>query len=192
MIRLSESSRTTKETQIAVKVDLDGTGISSIDLEPVFFRHMLEAISTHSLIDIDITARGDLSHHIVEDTAIVLGRCIRKAIDNGSYIRRFGYAIVPMDCARTLACLDLAKRPYSIIDLQLKGEHIEDMMSEDVQHFFASLAQSLEASIHLVSECGANDHHKVESACKAMALALREGIVQDLRRQGVPSSKGVL
>ncbi len=192
MKRTSEISRSTKETEITVKVNLDGNGVSSIDLEPAFLRHMLQAISTHSLIDINVLARGDLSHHIIEDTAIVLGQCIRQAMEEGPFIRRFGYAMVPMDCSRAQVCIDLGKRPSSVIDLQLDSIRVEDMKTEDIRHFFSSLAQSLGASLHIVVEYGENDHHKAEAVCKALALSLRQGIEPDSRRRNVPSSKGVL
>lgn len=192
MKRIADSTRTTRETEISIRVDLDGTGVAIVDLEPAFLKHMLEALSMHSFIDMSIKARGDLSHHVIEDTAMVLGCCMRDALDAGPYVRRFGYALVPMDCSRTQVCIDLAKRPFSVIDLQLVNERVEDMMTEDVRHFFGSFAQALGACLHIQTQCGENDHHKIESAFKAMAVALRDAMTIETRRADVPSSKGVL
>ena len=190
--KIGEYSRSTKETTIEVKVNLEGSGQSEIEITPSFFKHMLESFATHSMIDLYLKGTGDLTHHIVEDTAIVLGRAMKEAISEKRTIRRFGSAIVPMDCSRCQVALDLSNRAYSVVDLDLSREMVEDMAAEDIYHFFRSISDSLGFCLHIKVQCGTNDHHKVESAFKAFALALRDALTPDVRRNGVPSSKGVL
>jgi imidazoleglycerol-phosphate dehydratase len=137
-------------------------------------------------------AKGDLSHHIVEDAAICLGQVIREAIGDSSGIKRFGSAMVPMDCSLAFSAIDLGGRPYSVINLRTEGIEIEGTPVEEIVHFLESLSVSLKANIHIQVEYGKNDHHKVEAAFKAFALSLRQALSQDPRRLGVPSSKGVL
>jgi len=191
-LRIGESSRKTKETEIKVNVNLDGVGTANIDTEIKFLNHMLKSLATHSLIDMTIYARGDLVHHIMEDTAICLGEAILKALGDEESIRRFGYAIVPMDCSLAFAAVDLSRRPYVKVDLKLEGRMIEDMPSENIIHFIESLAMSLRANIHVWIQYGSNDHHKAEAAFKALALSLRQAVSIDPRRKGIPSSKGVI
>ncbi|MEM2820476.1 MAG: imidazoleglycerol-phosphate dehydratase, partial [Candidatus Bathyarchaeia archaeon] len=139
-----------------------------------------------------IEASGDLSHHVAEDVAICLGEAIRRALGDVAGIRRFGYAIVPMDCSLAFAAVDISNRPYSKIDLKIEGKRIEDMPCEDIYHFLETLANSLRANIHVWVEYGLNDHHKVEASFKALALSLRQALSLDPLRSGVASSKGVL
>jgi imidazoleglycerol-phosphate dehydratase len=136
--------------------------------------------------------KGDLQHHATEDLAICLGEALRKALDNREGINRFGFAAVPMDCSLAFSAVDLVKRPYAKISLQLRGKKIEDMPSEDVQHFLETLTASLQANIHIWIQYGANDHHKAEAAFKALAISLKQAISIEPRRKGVPSSKGVI
>jgi imidazoleglycerol-phosphate dehydratase len=191
-MRKGEIYRKTKETEVNVKVNLDGEGKADICTGVSFFDHMLTSFATHSLIDIDVKAEGDLSHHIVEDLAICLGEALSQALGNREGISRFGYALAPMDCSLAAAAVDLVKRPYFRIDLKLRGKKIEDMQTEDINHFFETLATSLCANVHVDVQYGNNDHHKAEAAIKALALSLRNAVVQDPRRKGVPSSKGVI
>jgi imidazoleglycerol phosphate dehydratase HisB len=191
-LREAEHYRKTSETEVKVKVKLDGSGLADIRTKISFLNHMLKSLSTHSLIDISVEASGDLSHHVVEDVAICLGEALRKALGGMASIRRFGYAIVPMDCSLALAAIDLSNRPYPKIDLKLEGKHIEDMTCEDICHFLETLANSLRANIHIWVQYGLNDHHKVEAAFKALALSLRQAVSMDPLRSGIPSSKGVL
>jgi len=191
-LRISEVSRKTSETDVQIKVNLDGTGIANIDTGVEFLNHMLKSLATHSLIDITVQANGDLTHHILEDVAICLGEALLKALGDAAGIRRFGYAIVPMDCSVAFATVDLSRRPYVKADLKLRGKKIEDMPCENIIHFIESLAISLRANVHVWVQYGSNDHHKVEAAFKALALSLRQAISTDPRRRGVPSSKGVL
>lgn len=191
-MREAEVQRKTSETDVRVKLNLDGKGLADIHTGVSFLDHMLNLLATHSLIDISIKARGDLSHHVIEDVAICLGEAIRKALGDFTGIRRFGYAVVPMDCSLALVAIDLSNRPYPKIDLKLERKRIEDMASEDINHFLETLAISLRASMHVRVQYGSNDHHKVEAAFKALALSLRQAASIDPKRRGVPSSKGIL
>jgi imidazoleglycerol-phosphate dehydratase len=191
-MRIGSSERITNETQIKVSVNIDGTGKCKTETGIKFLDHMIKTLATHSLIDIEINARGDLVHHIVEDTALTLGDALKKALNNRSGIKRFGFAIVPMDDALALASVDLVMRPYSDIDLKLTSNNIEDIASEDLIHFIRSLSDSLQATIHVSVIKGINNHHKVEAAFKALALALRDSWSIDPRRHDQPSSKGMM
>jgi len=193
MKRSAEVTRKTKETDITVSVNLDGTGRAEAKTGVAFLDHMLHSLATHSLIDVTVKAKGDLQHHTVEDVAITLGKAIDKALGDRVGIRRFGDAIVPMDDALALASVDLVKRPYSVLDLKLERVMLEDAPKEDLEHFFASIAQALGATVHVKVLEGSNDHHKFEAAVKAFALALREAAAPDPRRAKMrepPSSKG--
>ena len=191
-MRIGEVSRKTSETDIQVKVNLDGTGMANVDTGVEFLNHMLKSLATHSLIDITVQATGDLTHHLLEDVAICLGEALLKALGDAKGIRRFGYAIVPMDCSVAFAAVDLSRRPYVKVDLKLRGKKIEDMPCENIIHFLESLAMSLRANIHVWIQYGSNDHHKAEAAFKALALSLRQAVSIDSRRKGIPSSKGVI
>jgi len=191
-MREAEYFRKTSETEVNVKVKINGVGSASVSTGISFLDHMLRSLAAHSLIDLNIEARGDLSHHVIEDVAICLGEAIRKALGDAAGIRRFGYAIVPMDCSLAFAAIDLSNRPYFKIDLKLEGSRVEDMRREDIYHFLETLANSLKANIHVWVQYGFNDHHKVEAAFKALALSLRQALSIDAERVGVPSSKGVL
>jgi len=191
-MREDQVYRKTKETEVNLKVNLDGEGKVEAKTGISFFDHMLTSFATHSLIDITAEVKGDLRHHSVEDLAIGLGEALNKALGNREGITRFGYAITPMDCSLAFAAVDLVKRPYSKVDLKLRGKKIEDMTTEDINHFFETLATSLCANIHIFVHYGSNDHHKAEAAIKALALSLRQAVAFDQRRRGVPSSKGVI
>ena len=191
-MRTGEVYRKTRETEVKVKVDLDGAGKATIDTGISFLDHMLTSLATHSLIDIRTSVKGDMKHHAVEDLAICLGEALSKALGNREGIARFGYASAPMDCSLAFAAVDLVKRPYFKIDLKLKGKKVEDMATEDINHYFQSLATSLMANVHIFIQHGSNDHHKTEAAVKALALSLRQATSPDPRRKGVPSSKGVI
>jgi imidazoleglycerol-phosphate dehydratase len=191
-MREAEYFRKTSETEVNVKVKVNGVGSASVSTGISFLDHMLRSLAAHSLIDLNIEARGDLSHHVIEDVAICLGEAIRKALGDAAGIRRFGYAIVPMDCSLAFAAIDLSNRPYFKIDLKIEGSRVEDMRREDIYHFLETLANSLKANIHVWVQYGFNDHHKVEAAFKALALSLRQALSIDADRVGVPSSKGVL
>jgi imidazoleglycerol-phosphate dehydratase len=191
-MRANEVYRKTRETEVRVKVNLDAEGKADVNTGVAFLDHMITSLATHSLIDITATVKGDLRHHIVEDLAICLGEALSKALGNREGITRFGNAAVPMDCSLAFSAVDLVKRPYFKIDLKLRGKKIEDMPTEDINHFFESLATSLQANVHVFVQYGSNNHHKAEAAIKALALSLRQAIALDPRRKGVPSSKGVI
>ncbi len=191
-MRKEEVYRKTKETEVKVQVNLDGEGKAVVNTAVPFLDHMLTSFATHSLIDITASVKGDLMHHSVEDLAIGLGEALNKALGTREGIIRFGNAATPMDCSLAFAAVDLVKRPYFKIDLKLKGKKIEEMPTEDINHFLESLASALQANVHVFIEYGSNDHHKVEAAIKALALSLRQAVAIDPRRKGVPSSKGVI
>ena len=191
-MRTEEVYRKTLETEVTVKVNLDGEGKAKVDTGVSFFNHLVTSFSTHSLIDIAANVKGDLKHHAVEDIALCLGEAVNKALGTREGITRFGYAAAPMDCSLAFAAVDLVKRPYFKIDLKLRGKKIEDMATEDVDHFFESFATSLAANVHVFTQYGSNDHHKAEAAIKALALSLKQAMAMDPRRKGVPSSKGVI
>jgi imidazoleglycerol-phosphate dehydratase len=191
-MRTEEVYRKTKETEVKVKVNLDGEGKANVTTGVPFLDHMLTSLATHSLIDITASVKGDLVHHSVEDLAIGLGEAFKKALGTREGITRFGSAAAPMDCSLAFAAIDLVNRPYFKIDLKLRGKKVEEMPTEDINHFFESLATSSQSNIHVYVEYGSNDHHKAEAATKALALALRQAITLDPRRKGIPSSKGVI
>jgi imidazoleglycerol-phosphate dehydratase len=191
-VRTKEVYRKTKETEVQVKVILEGEGKASVNTGIPFLDHMITSLATHSLIDVTASVKGDLVHHSVEDLAIGLGEALNKALGTREGIARFGNAAAPMDCSLAFAAVDLVKRPYFKIDLKLRGKKVENMPTEDINHFFESLATSLQANVHVFVEYGNNDHHKTEAAVKALALSLRQAVALDPRRKGVPSSKGVI
>ena len=191
-MRINEVYRKTRETEVCVKVNLDSEGKANLKTGISFLDHLLTSLATHSLIDITAEVKGDLYHHSIEDLAICLGEAINKALGNREGIARFGSSIAPMDCTLAISAVDLIKRPYFIINLKLKGKKIEDMPTEDVNHFFETFATSLNANVHMFIQYGNNDHHKAEAATKALALSLRQAVAIDPKRTGVPSSKGVI
>jgi len=191
--RRSLEKRETKETEVEVGVDLDGSGRAIVDTDVKFLNHMLESFATHSLVDLTVRARGDLQHHVVEDVAITLGRALAAALGERSGIRRFGYAIVPMDDALAVAAVDLIRRPYASVQMELERVLVEDAPREDIEHFLPSLTISLEATVHVRILDGKNDHHKIEASIKAFAIAFRDAATPDPRRGRMyPSSKGTV
>lgn len=191
-MRTDEVNRKTRETEVTIKVNLDGKGKVEVVTGISFFDHLITSFATHSLIDLSAKVKGDLKHHSIEDLAIGLGEALNKALAGREGIIRFGYAVVPMDESLAFATIDLVKRPYAVIDLKLRGKKIEDMATEDIVHFFETLAISLSANIHVWVQYGGNDHHKAEASIKALALAFKQAIALDPRRKGIPSSKGVI
>ena len=191
-MRKGQYARKTRETEVTAKVNLDGTGKTEIDTGIKFLDHLLTSLGTHSLIDINIKTTGDLRHHIAEDTAMVLGEALQKALQLDKHITRFASSNVPMDESLATCSIDLGGRPYHIIDLALVNPMTEDMHNEDITHFMETFAISLQANIHISVIYGSNDHHKAEAAFKALARCLREAIAIDTRRTDLPSSKGTL
>lgn len=191
-MRKGSVSRKTAETSVTVRVQLEGKGKSKLRTGVKYLNHMLQSLSTHSLMNIEVEAKGDLRHHVTEDVALTLGAAIKEALGERKGIRRFGYAIVPMDEALAQVSLDMARRSFCSVQLSTKGTRIEDMPVEDITHFIQSLTSSMEASVHAKVLQGDNDHHMVEALFKALAVALRQAIEFDPRRANVPSSKGTM
>jgi len=191
-LRTAEYSRRTRETEITAIVNLDGTGKARIDTSIKFLDHMLTSLATHSLIDINIKAIGDLGHHIVEDTAMVLGEALSQALKKDLRIVRFSDASVPMDESLAFCSIDLGGRPFSHIELGFVNPMTEDMANEDLVHFIETLASKLRANIHIQVKYGSNDHHKAEATFKALARCLKEATNLDQRCLDIPSSKGSL
>ena len=194
--RTGEVVRETKETQIRVSVDLDGTGVSRISTGIGFFDHMLDSFSRHSGIDVAVEAKGDLHidmHHTVEDTGIVLGQAIHKALDGFKGIRRFGSAYVPMDETLTRCAIDLSNRPYLIWKVAFARPKIGEMDTELFKEFHQAFAMAVGGCVHLETLYGDNSHHIAESGFKALARALRTAVERDPKAgSSAPSTKGVL
>lgn len=191
-MRIAKTKRSTLETTISVETNLDGKGECRVQTGIKYLDHMITTFSKHSLIDLIIQSDGDLKHHLVEDIAISIGQTISKALNDRSGIFRFGYATVPMDDSLASASVDLVKRAYGRIKLQIVRENVEDMVKEDIQHFLQSFVQAIDATIHVSVEYGEDDHHKVEAAFKALALSLRNAIRIEPRIKTPPTAKGVM
>ncbi len=195
MERTAVSERMTKETQIRVKIDLDGSGSGKIDTGIGFFDHMLDGFARHGLFDLDITCRGDLHvdcHHTVEDTGIVLGEAVARALGDKKSICRYGHCLLPMDETLILCAVDLGGRPYLIFDADFSGEKCGDMDTQMVREFFYAVSYSARMNIHIKKIYGSNDHHIMEGIFKAFARSLRSACEQDPRVGGIPSTKGIL
>ncbi|MCS7136477.1 MAG: imidazoleglycerol-phosphate dehydratase HisB [Nitrososphaerota archaeon] len=191
MERRATIERRTLESNIFVDVLLDGHGAVKSKTGIKFLDHMIATLAMHSTMDLVVEATGDLTHHTVEDVAITLGSAISKALDGREGIKRFGYAIIPMDDALAVVSIDLVKRPYAVVKLKIDGPQIEDVAKEDIYHFFRSLTFSLEATMHMLVLYGENDHHKVEAATKALAISLKQATSFDERIKRA-SVKGTL
>jgi imidazoleglycerol-phosphate dehydratase len=192
--RRAERLRETRETRIAVSVDLDGAGQAAVATGVGFYDHLLSSLAHHSLIDIEVKAVGDIEiddHHTVEDVALTLGGAISDALGDRAGITRFGAARVPMDESLAQCALDLSGRPYAVIDLPFRADRIGELSSQMVEHALTSFAQAAGATLHLDAR-GRNDHHLAEAAFKALARALRMAVTPDPRRSGVASTKGSL
>lgn len=191
-LRKSKVERQTKETSVRVELNIDGKGNTSVETTIPFLDHLAGTIGKHAMMDLKIVAKSKdkIVHHIAEDVAITFANALDKALGNRTKIYRFGHAIVPMDDSLAYAAIDLVKRQYYAIDLKLSRMNIEGMSKEDLEHFFRSFAQNVNACIHLNVQYGENDHHKVEAATKALAVALREAVTIDKKGRGIPSTKG--
>ncbi len=192
--RKSRIKRTTNETDVTVSVNIDGTGKTLIDTGISFLDHMITALGKHGMIDLQVKvkSRDKIEHHLIEDTAIAIGSSIDKALGNRSGITRFSFSSIPMDESLAEASIDLVKRPYYKLSLQMKRSKIEGMSKEDIEHFFQSLLQNLNSCIHLTVKYGENDHHKIEAAMKSFAVALRMAVSKDSKQKGIPSTKGAM
>ena len=192
MTRNTNVSRKTSETDIVIKMDLDGTGKYDISTGVNFFNHMLESFSKHSMIDLDVQASGDIEiddHPTIADVGILLGEAFSNAIGDKKGIKRMAHAIVPMDESVATVAIDISGRSYCNMDLKFKNEKIGDMTSDIVIHFFESFASSAKLNIYGTVE-GVNDHHKAEAIFKAFAKSIKEAI--KIEHDQIPSTKGVL
>ena len=192
--RKARVSRETKETSVTVEVNIDGSGNTKIKTGLPFIDHLIVSVGKHSMMDISLVGKSNdgIVHHLAEDVAIALSQTIDKALGDRSRIVRFGSAMVPMDEALAYVAIDLVKRQYHKAELKLERDGVEGVPKEDLEHFVRSLLQNLNACTHMVVQYGDNDHHKVEAALKAFALALRAAAGIDGKRKGVPSTKGAM
>ena len=183
--RKASINRNTKETTISVSVNLDGQGNTSIKTGINFVDHLITSFGKHGMMDLKVNAKSNdgIEHHLIEDTAITIGLAIDKALGSRKGITRFSYASVPMDESLAEASIDLVKRPFSKLTLSIKRSKIENVSKEDLEHFFQSLLQNLNSCIHLTVKYGDNDHHKVESAIKSLAVAFRSASSYDKNKK---------
>ena len=191
--RMAEVRRTTKETDIHIHLNIDGTGKCDIQTGLGFFDHMLEQIGKHGMMDLTIHTQGDLhvdEHHTIEDTALALGECILQALGDKRGIERYGYCL-PMDDCLCQVALDFGGRPWLVWDADFKRERIGDMPTEMFLHFFKSLSDAAKMNLHIKAE-GDNEHHKIEGIFKALARALKMAVRRDIYHYELPSTKGML
>ena len=191
--RVAEMVRTTKETDITVRLNLDGTGKCDIKTGLGFFDHMLEQIGRHGMMDLYVRCNGDLDvdeHHTIEDTGIVLGECIAKALGDKRGIERYGYSL-PMDDCLAQVCLDFGGRPWLVWDAEFKREKVGEMPTEMFHHFFKSVSDAARINLNIKAE-GTNEHHKIEGIFKAFARSIRMAVKRDIYHYQLPSTKGAL
>ncbi len=193
--RKSEISRTTKETDIRVVLDLDGSGKADVHTGVGFFDHMLDGFARHGLFDLTVQVSGDLEvddHHTIEDTGIVLGTAIREAIGDKKGLRRYGSSILPMDETLVMTALDLGGRPWFSFEGEFLSERCGDMGTQMVREFFYAISYTAGMNLHMKILDGRNDHHKIEALFKSFARALDEATQTDPRIEGILSTKGSL
>ncbi len=194
--RIAELARNTAETQVSVRVNLDGTGVARLHTGIGFFDHMLDQIARHGLIDLDIDAEGDLhidGHHTVEDVGITLGQAVHKAVGDKKGIRRYGHAYVPLDEALSRVVIDFSGRPGLVMGVQFKSGMIGTFDTQLVHEFFQGFANHAFVTLHIDNLKGENAHHQAETIFKAFARALRSALEFDPRALGqIPSTKGSL
>jgi imidazoleglycerol-phosphate dehydratase len=195
-MRTAKIERKTKETQVSVELNIDGTGKYEVSTGIGFLDHMLEQLSRHSLIDLKLTAKGDLHidyHHTTEDTGIAIGEAFAKALGERKGIVRYGNATIPMDETLTHVAIDLSGRPYFVWNVEFSKPKLGDMDTELFREWFQAFAFAAGATLHVQNEYGVNNHHIVESCYKALARALRVAIDIDPRKSDeIPSTKGTL
>lgn len=195
MGRSADISRVTRETDIRMKLDLDGSGKAEINTGIGFFDHMLYSFARHGFFDLNLLVKGDLevdTHHTIEDTGIVLGSAIRKALGDKKSIKRYGSMILPMDETLILCAIDLSGRPYLGYDVPLTAERVGDFETEMAKEFFYAVSYASEMNLHIRKLAGENNHHIIEGVFKAFAKALDEATLPDPRITGVLSTKGTL
>jgi len=195
MARIAKLKRTTKETDIQLSLDLDGTGKSSIDTGIGFFDHMLDGFARHGFFDLDCKVKGDLEvdgHHTVEDTGIVLGNAIKNALGDKKGIKRYGYFILPMDETLVLCAVDLSGRPYLNFEAEFTCDRVGYLDTELVKEFFYAVSYTAGMNLHIKVLSGSNNHHMIEAMFKAFAKALDMAVSKEPRIQDVLSTKGSL
>lgn len=194
--RAAKIQRYTKETQVDIELNLDGVGESDIDTPNGMLNHMLEQIARHGLMDLKVTAKGDVSpgwHHLVEDVGIVFGQAFRESVGEGRGIVRTSSITLPLDETLVMVAIDIGGRPYSVVKAVFRDSVIGDMPSDLVRHFFEVFALEAKVNLHAKVLEGTNDHHKAEALFKALARAIRAAVVIDSRITGeVPSTKGTI
>jgi len=195
-MRQASVERKTKETEISVTVNLDGTGAYNVSTGIGFLDHMLEQLSRHSMIDLDVKAVGDLHidfHHTTEDTGIVIGEAVKQALGDRAGITRYGSALVPLDEALTRCVVDCSNRPYLVWKVGFTRPKLGEMDTELFREWFQAFAQAAGLTLHVDNLYGENNHHIIEASFKALARALRQAVTMDPRAEGVvPSTKGTL
>lgn len=193
--RVAALSRKTKETQIQIRIDLDGSGQYQIATGIPFFDHMLESFARHGLFDLEVEAKGDIDvdlHHTVEDVGISLGQAFREALGSAVGIKRFGACILPMAESKVEVSVDVSNRPYLVYQLDLENQRIGTFDASLTEDFMYAFSQSAGLDLHIEKRYGKSPHHCVEAAFKGAARALREAVVIDPREQGLPTVKGAL
>lgn len=194
-MRKAEVERKTKETEVSLRLVLDGKGASRVATRVGFLDHMLDLLARHAGFDLTVDATGDThvdDHHLVEDVGIVLGQAIKKALGSKEGIARYGWAVVPMDEALVMAAVDLSGRPFLAYGLDLRARRIKEFDTELVEEFLRGLANAAEMNLHVRQLAGRNTHHVVEATFKGLARALGQAVDVSGRVRGVPSTKGVL
>ena len=198
-MRIGKVSRKTKETAVDLRLNLDGSGEVDVKTECTalrkgieFFDHLLSSFAKHGCFDLKIRARGDLEHHIAEDTMIALGEALDKALGAKTGIQRMGDAVVPMDDALVLAAVDLSGRAYAEIKAKFAKRKLADLSSDLIEHILQTFASNGRFNLHVQVLRGKNDHHKAEAIFKALGVALARAVGKAPRRRGVPSTKGVI
>ena len=195
-MRTATVERKTRETEIAVSLDLDGSGDCDIETGIGFLDHMLESFGRHSMMELKVRAEGDLHidfHHTTEDTGIVIGQAVKKALGDFAGITRFGSALIPMDETLTRVAIDVSNRPYLVWKVKIPGAKLGDMDTELFKEWFQAFAQNAGITLHVENLYGENSHHIVESCFKGLARALRQAVTPDERLEGgVASTKGTL
>jgi len=194
-VRCGEIKRATYETEISVKLDLDGTGKSSIDTGVGFLDHMLTLFSKHGIMDLDVKAVGDVNvdfHHTVEDIGISLGKCIAVALSDKNGLKRYGTCFLPMDEALAMVSVDISGRPFLVFDCGIKAQKVGEFDTELVEEFFRAVAFNAGLTLHIKLIYGSNSHHIIEAVFKAFGRALREAASFDERVEGPMTTKGVI
>ena len=195
MTRTAEIARQTKETDVRLTLGLDGDGAGTRTTGVGFLDHMLDLLARHGRLDLEVQVTGDLqtgAHHTVEDTGIVFGQALDKALGDRRGIARYGHAVVPMDEARAMCAIDVSGRPLLVFEAELPPGATGGLDHELVDEFFRALASTAKLTLHIEVQRGANAHHMIEAAFKAFARALREAVSIDPTESGVPSTKGTL